>query len=331
MKTQSAKRKAKNKSVKLKILFTFITFGFCIVILHFSFYVFHLAQAYAEGASLGIYPPLITIEATPPARSKSPITIQNLSSQPVALTITLKPFEQAGNRDGAVSYSIIEVSSADSFFEKIKVYDGVNEAHNITLSPHQEKTLDLRVDVPIDEPASDYYFSVVFTTVSQPIQDINGSLIESGIATNVLLSIASPSGKEVKGVLEEFATQLFFEKGPVNFSIQVKNTGNNFIRPKGIIVIKNMFGQPVGKIDLSPVNILAHTSRTISAPNDIAWKENFLLGQYTASLTLELSEKGPVFTRETIFFGFPLRVFLGIMIAVIIFNWIRNKVSIRLE
>src|SRR3989344_4647692 len=54
----------------------------------------------------------------------------------------------------------------------------------------------------------------------------------------------SQEGLEIpKTTIEEFSSNIFFEKGPVPFTVRVRNTGAHFIKPKSEIAIKNMFGQ----------------------------------------------------------------------------------------
>ena len=76
---------------------------------------------------------------------------------------------------------------------------------------------------------------------------------------NVLLTVG-PKGK-TNGILEDFSSPLFVDSGPVAFNVAVKNTSNHFIQPRGEIIIKNMFGQAIGKVSLLQVNILADSTR----------------------------------------------------------------------
>ncbi|MBF8249986.1 MAG: hypothetical protein HW400_587 [Candidatus Levybacteria bacterium] len=208
---------------------------------------------------------------------------------------------------------------------------------NITLSPQQQKALSLSINIPPDTNISDHYFSVVFvSTNSSPVKS-NSSVNQLGIATNVLLSVGA--AETPKATLEEFSSNIFFEKGPVPFTVRIKNAGAHFVTPTGQITIKNMFGQNVGKLDLTSAHVLSDSIRAI--PNSIymqelrlkdnsdtktnnpydfkrpiaLWQESFLLGLYTATLNISMSAQGPTFTKSTHFFAFPL---LALIIIVII-------------
>src|SRR5438445_12293708 len=86
---------------------------------------------------------------------------------------------------------------------------------------------------------------------------------------NVLLSVGAKDQsleqtKQPKGSLEEFSAPLSMESGPLPFTIRVKNTGMHFMSVKGVILVKNMFGQTVGRIDIPPTNILANSDRFLA-------------------------------------------------------------------
>ena len=129
-------------------------------------------------------------------------------------------------------------------------------------------------------------------------------------------------------VLEEFSTGFFYESGPVPFTIRIKNKGTHFIKPKGEILIKNMFGQSIGKLNLVSVNILSNSTRAIS---NALWKEDFLLGFYTATLNISLSNDGPTFTKAIHFFSFPFQGLIVIVIVLISTIIIVNRVRTHMK
>ena len=294
-------------------------------------------QAQAQGVSLGVFPPILQIQATPPTDVRSKIMIQNLGSDPVDLKIGLKPFTASDKEDGQVTY-LSDFSYADPFiFNKMQILDGDTSIDSITLAPGQKKELTLQIVLPQNEILGDYYFSIIFMSANTPAADSNTSGATAGVATNVLLSVG-PKGP-TRGEIEEFSAPLFKTHGPVPFTVRVRNTSNHFITTKGNIVIKNMFGQTVGKVDLLPVNILSQTVRSIpdsmqspsanppaslksyfsnlKAPSAV-WPEKFLFGPYTATLTIALSDQGPLYRRTVNFYAFPTETLLGILAIILI-------------
>lgn len=313
-----------------------------------------LYKAEAAGVSLGISPPLLEIQANPPTTVKAAITIQNSGSEPVNLKIIVKPFTASEKENGELRYLTEkdEFPGADrEIFEKMEVLDGDESVEELSIGPEQERPLTLKITLPKNEPHSDYYFTLVFLVVPNAQENTNMTSATGGIGVNVLLSVG-PRGK-AKGYLTEFSTLPFIQHGPVPFTVKVKNTGKRLFTPTGEIYIKNMFGQTVGKVDLLPVHILGHTSRgipdslqnmeaTISgqmsttqyAKSDTPlafWPETFLFGPYTATLTLGLSEDGPIYTKSVYFFAFPLEFMAGTIVVLCLGIIIGIRVRKRMQ
>jgi hypothetical protein len=315
-----------NKSIRNYILVIFVA----LVVL-----VLFPIKAEASSVSLGIYPPIIQIDALPPASLSTDIQIQNQGEESQDLNILIKPFKPASSENGELSY----LFASDQFgtdplmAQRIKIMDGNEEINSIILAPKQEKKLKLNVDIPKGETPSDYYFSIIFTSKSQIDNTINVSQNTAGIATNVLLSIG-PKAK-AEGEITEFSVPFFLESGPVSFTVRVRNQSNFFITPRGSILIKNVFGQTIGRVDLLPVNILANSVRLIPGSDQFdtkelkidakswesqkaLWSEKLLIGPYTANIAIALTEDGPVLRKTIYFVGFPIQTTL-VSILVLIF------------
>lgn len=308
-----------NLKSKFKIIISSKTFYFLLVLLIFEFLFLNLDKAEASALSLSLDPPIIEIHALPPAAITSSLNIQNKGDMQATLLIQLKPFQAKGE---------------NSFLSKnVQILDNGVPVEAVTLAPSQQKTLALKITIPPDTNTSDYYFSVVFISQNPAeTEQANSnsvsavSLSQLGIASNVLVSVGAKENPNA--TIEEFSSDLFFQKGPVAFTVRVNNLGNQFIKPKGNIVIQNMFGQSIGKLDLASVNILSNSIRAI--PNTL-WKENFLLGFYTATLNLSLSNNGPTFTKSIRFFAFPLQGAIILVIILIILNTLRIKLKRHLK
>lgn len=327
-----------------------------IVLLMFSFFLILSPKALAQNLDLGIYPPVIEIQANPPTDFKVPVFIQNFTDQSQDLTLTLKLFKPSKDENGTLIFSDVNLNDyPDPFIlQRIQVFDETNKTNKFTISPKQRKDLVLQVQIPANEPKGEYYISMIFSTNPNASSSNNSTEVSASIVSNILLSVG-PLGN-TQGVLEEFSSPTFLFKGPVPFTIRLRNTSDHYINPKGNIIIENMFGQAIGKVDLLPVNILSNSVRRIpdslqsgtakqsdyqkiqaivdanSSPVAI-WPENFLVGPYTATLTIALSDNGPVFVRKTTFFAFPAEYILGILIiiGIVVFIAVRVRKKINLK
>jgi hypothetical protein len=365
MKSKYLKFKKLNHSLKISN-FKFQILGIWLLCISFTFFP---QQAKADGISLGVSPAILQIEAIPPADARAPFMVENLGDEPITLKIGYKLFRASEKNNGQIEFLQQKdpfPGKNPKIFDQIEVVDEDNfSIDSLSLGPKQKKNLILRVIAPKKEPFSDYYFSLIFLTEPQEKNEAEVSEAEedeltlipeeyekqssasedekekaslssarAGIALNVLLSIGPKN--DPKAYIEEFSTPWYKESGPVPFKVAIKNAGAHFIQPKGKIFIKNMFGQTIGKIDLAQDNILAGSTRELVNKDklnssDAIWPETFLLGLYTADLSLEISDQGPIYTRSVQFFALPLKLLLGSIIAIIIVIFayfrIKNKLS----
>lgn len=308
--------------------------------------------AYAEGASLQVSPTLLQIRANSPADVRAPFTIENKSSTSVKLKVGYKVINPDVSKDGTVTY----LTDGQSFvgldkkiFEKMEVIDSdENAVDTIELGPKQQKDLSLRVLLPENQPVSDYYFSLVFIDES-PLENnqIDSkankkdqksiSLIHGGIGLNVLLGIGPAENPQ--GTIEAFSTPWYRQTGPVPFTLQVKNTGQHFVTPRGVIFIKNIFGQTVGRVDIPQTPILAGTTRTLGIIDqktsnkikqpEVMWPERILLGLYTADVSIAMSQDGPIYHQTVRFAAFPIYFFVGLIVIILAFYFVYRKLRVK--
>lgn len=276
----------------------------------------------ASGYSLSIYPTIIKIKTNPPALVKTGIRIKNLSDNPVELGYVLKPFVAEDNNSGQVKYLLYPdyTSKNTNFLQRVRILEDGQTISKIILSPKQEKNLTISIDLPQEEEQADHYFSIVFLTQNQDRLDSSYSHIVQGIGTNILVSI-NPQGYRAKIV--DFSTSPFVSGGPVKFSVEVENMGRNFININGYIIIDNIFGQTVGKIELKPANILGKSTLAI-LKDDVVWQERFLLGIYTAKLYLDYDDSTNLY-GEVSFTAIPVKILTILTIAGFIIIFIKNR------
>ncbi len=342
-------------STKRKIFFFFI---FVLCTLFTRIYTPHVK---ASGFDLSVTPSIFEIELTPPAQAtaKQTLSLENNSNDVLPLRILYQPFKPHGD-NGQIEYlSDGQIGGNDpKIFAKVQLLQNNQPVNAITLPPKTKRTFDLAVSVPKDEPPGDYYFSLIFASdTGDTTQDQSSiSHATAGIAVNVLLSIGPKSA--TTGFVQEFSTPFLQNQGPVPFVVKIKNTSTHFIYPKAQIVITNMFGQSIGKVDLLPVNILANSSRDLPSKEQFVfaananttnsqqvaqiqqtaqlgqkalaiWPEQFLLGPYTATLTVALSDQGPLYKQSIHFLALPVYLIAGLLICLLLITLIAKRLRIR--
>ncbi len=307
--------------------------------------------SFAQNVSIGVYPPIMQMDTTPPADAKADFFLTNPSDQSLELSISYKPFKPKGTKNGEIELSDDLSSFPDPLFvNRIKILEEEEPVKSVTLSPKQNKKLTLEVQLPPNEQKGDYYFTILFS--ARPTTNIkaNSSLLYPTIGMNVLLTVG-PKGK-TEGYISRFSVPFFVDSGPVIFNVEVANRSNHFIQPTSEIVVKNLVTGKKDIVSLIPVNILANTVRAIpdslqaeansSEYEKIAeviqrqdspvavYPKKFLLGFYNATLNVSLEENGTRFTKSVTFFAFPISFLLGIvlLLGIVIFIVLRVKKKI---
>lgn len=322
-----------NNELRIKQIWKDLLVVFSFLLLS-AYSLLHTASASASELSLGVYPPIIQVDATPPTAIKHPVKIKNGSNNPVTLSITLRPFK---SKDSLGHVDFLEekdlILRDKDIFQKIQILDGDSPVSEVTLDPQEEKTLTLKIGLPKDEPPDDYYFSIVFLSKNSG-SSTNGPAIAGGIASNVLLSIGPKD--PARGFIEKFSAPLYVTNGPLPFSVAVHNLSPYYISPQGQILIHNLYGQLIGKVELLQENILSNSSRTLidksqSMPEKAVWDEQFLFGPYKATLTISLSPQGPLYHQTIYFFALPIQYLIGILLMFSIGIFLITRVRKRME
>ncbi len=323
----------KNQNPITKLLIS----TFWIVVFNFAFLAFSLETARAESSNIRLSPTLIKITAEPPFEKELPILIENLGDDTVNLNIEIKPFEAGREEKGDIKYLIEDPNP--SFKRNIRLLDADFVANKITLSPKENKTLNLKIVVPDNQESIDYYFSIILLSQNDPVFEpvdedelkTAYSINQIGLATNVLLSVGPFTTPSVE--IEEFKTTNNFESGPIPFTLRVTNRGINMIYPKGFIFVKNMFGQTIAKIPVRPENILADSTRRLTdqpQTDSILWNERILFGIYTAEVRLDITETQTI-SALTKFSVMPVKptgiALLSLIVVIFIYKRVRKKME----
>ena len=313
-------------------------------------------SAYAQELSVGVYPPVTKIDALPPVSLHIPLKVQNFGSEQTDVELSLKAFKASSSEDGQVTYlkDPLFPSGNILLFKKITLSESDKTVSKISLLPKEEKEISVDIPVGKNEVPGDYYFSVIFTSslTTSPATDqqSQSTTTQAGIASHILLSIG-PKGP-ASGKIVQFSSPFFQSEGPVPFTLRLNNTSKNAIAPSGNIKITNMFGQVVGQVELLPVDILSGTTRIIpdraqitsegvtnedtynkflsTGPKAI-WPEKFLLGFYTANVTLKLTDDGPLLRGSTFFVAIPIQAIIGLTLAMVLTITILRRVRHRLK
>jgi hypothetical protein len=220
---------------------------------------------------LTVIPPKFELFANPGDTVTEKVRLRNESDFPVTYNVITEDFTSSGE-EGAVALE--DQTSTNTNYVLANWI--TPELKDISLQPKEESTFNFKIDVPKDAEPGGHYASILFSSggETQP----GAASVTSRIGSLILLRI-SGNVKETAAI-ETFEAPNYSQKGPVVFTLRMKNDGNVHIRPKGTIIITNLLNQKVAEIPLAGANVLPGAVRKM----DTSWDQTNPLGVFTATL-----------------------------------------------
>src|SRR5258708_857992 len=234
----------------------------------FLFFVLSIHGAYVLATTpldLTISPITISIETDPGASVSSEMKIHNNGSEPEQLKLSLGTFkaDSTGERP-----ELMDFKPEDEFSHWIHLGQDM-----ITVNPGEWKTVPFTF-LPSQTAAFSYFYTIIVSRQSEVAPNGNGSVVVSGSpAVLVLATVRSPSAKRELQFSSLSTNSLFSEFLPVEFTVNMKNTGNVHIVPTGDIFIDGMGKKGIAIIPINAggSSILPGTSRAYRS----SWDDGF--------------------------------------------------------
>jgi hypothetical protein len=277
------------------------------------------AQESNDVITLSVSPQLLELTANPGERLTNTFRLTNASAEDLFIKTTPKNFTPLGE-EGAVD--LTEDRTNFSLAEWINV-----EPETVLLQSNKTQDFVVTIDVPSNVEPGSHFGSVVFQTIP-PEDDSAAALVSQEIAPVILVKVAGDI-KETAEIVEFKSNNTFYSnESAVTLISRITNTGTAHFKPTGQIVIKNMFGSVVAKLELDKRNVLPESIRQFTNEWQI---EGFKLGRFTAELTLVTGEDNAIQTASTSFTVFPYQTIVPIVILLSILGFLLFKGRKRLS
>ncbi len=198
--------------------------------------------------------------------------------------------------------------------------DFISVSHQTFFLEHgQRARVPVTITLPPDVEPGGRYGSLLVSVTSRPSQQVaagtrSGSAIVSRIGA--LFFVTTPGDIVRDSSLTSFSTrnrQRFFTAGPVTFDITQENFGSVHTNPYGRMVITNILGEEVGRVNLDPWYVMPQAIRT----RELTWDREFLFGRYTATAQINRGYDDIVDEKAFVFYVVPWR--LGVIVFGILF------------
>lgn len=270
-----------------------------------------------SGQALEIGPPVISLSGDPGQTVSTLISLRDVSPSALIVTSELNDFE-ANGEDGTPRVLLDGETTPYSFKEWVR------PVPTLTLQPREIVSQEIIIDIPANAAPGGYYGIIRFTGTPPELEG-TGVALNASLGSLIFLKVNGQAKESLSiedlTVTSGGVTGSILEGTPITVSSRVKNTGNTFERPVGLITIKDLFGNIVATL---PVNqeqriILSDSTRKFDQELDeTVIGDRYLFGGYTAEIAIDYGSDGKQEKKSITFWIIPYRMIAGIIIGLII-------------
>jgi hypothetical protein len=267
-----------------------------------------------SGQGLEISPPVIELSAKPGETVTATIRVRNVAAGTLIAKGKADDFGAGDGEDGKPKL-LLEETGATRF--SLKYW--IPSVPDLRLAPQELKTATVQINVPQNaEPGG--HFGVIRFTAVPPDLEGTGVALSASIGTLVLLRVAGDITEKVS--LASFSAGQkdkpgsFFEHGPLDFTVRVKNEGSVHERVQGSIDVTNGFGKKIASVAVNDKggNVLPDSTRKFE--QELSNKS--LFGHYTAQLHLSYLNGTKKLDSKLSFWVIPWKLILLVLIGLVV-------------
>jgi len=272
------------------------------------------AKAADNSQGFTISPPIFELKANPGDRLDETVSVYNSNNSDLSIATTVENLKPMGEQ-GQVQV----IGDSDEGLPTLKDWIKIPTA-NFTVAKGATKNVTFSINVPGNADPGGHFATVLFGTTSSNL-DNSGSLVSQKIGTLVLLTVAGTAKESATITQFSTARKIFWRNQTIDFNLKISNDGNVYIRPKGFLVITNIFGQKVAQIETDGRNILPTAIRDIP----LNYSSKHFFGPYTATLTLVYGSTNQNISTSYGFWVIPWIQVLVALAIIILFVLLRRR------
>ena len=254
-----------------------------------------------------ISPVTFELTANPGDTISNIIKVSNPTDSVLSIKMEAEDFRAVGEEGKVVTTSEADEDTTYSIRKWIKIVPS-----EFTLKTNEQKIIDFIIEIPENAEPGGKYGSVL-AGVSGSLSDGGmGAAVSTKTGALVLLMVSGDLSEELR--VSDFSAPSFSEHGPVPFEIKFENTGTVHVRPRGFVVVTDLFGKKVTEIEFSQKNVLPGAIRK----NDAMWDTKWLFGKYTATVVGNYGTGNiPFEPRVITFWVLPWKIMLGVSLILL--------------
>ncbi len=190
-----------------------------------------------------------------------------------------------------------------------------------SLSPHSSQTVEFTVKIPAGGEPGGHYASVLATVSGEAPG--GGVGINQKVGALLLLSVAGEISENL-GLVDFNPDSDLTEYGPEKLIARFKNDGTVHLKPRGFVIIKNVLGKEVVKMELPQLNVLPQSARTVDIPLKLASQ----FGRYEATLAAIYGATNEPLSAITVYWVIPyklLAVYGVVLLTLLVLAYMGRK------
>lgn len=251
------------------------------------------------GQGVEISPALVELNAERGNTYDITVKVTNVTTADLDYVVSVEDFNA---KDETGSPQVILGSSLPP---TVSIRSWVSSIDNFSLKTQEKNTIKFKLTVPADAEPGGHYGVLRFSGTDPQVSG-SGVGLSASAGTLLLVRVAGDINESAE--VASFFTASggsqtgFFERAPITFVARIKNTGNIHIKPTGSIEIRNVFGGVVASVQMNETrgNVLPESIRRLEATYD-----SFMIGYFSATVTLGYGQNGQALVATTGFWVIP--------------------------
>ncbi len=264
------------------------------------------AQQSPTGSGLSISPTLFELSINPGQSSTISINLKNITLNKINAKALINDFESDNSTGNP------KLISDPNQISPHTIRRFILGLQDVPLDVGQQKTINLPVQVSKDATPGAYYGVIRYKAIPVgPNAPKPGEVaLSASVGTIVLITVPGNVRDQVQlGGLHVYRGgydgTIFFRK-PSQIGVEVRNLGNGFVKPFGVVEVKDMRGKVVYSYQINSItpkaNVLPSSNRIFKD----ALKNITSPGRYTVSASVSYGSSSQILTVKKSFWYIPL-------------------------
>ncbi len=264
-----------------------------------------------EVQGLAIDPFLIETEVVPGQAKYYEISVTNTTNAPVSFEVSINDFVTDG-RSGQPLFLPPSEKSDPKY--SLSQWINITQQPQFTIGPQEQTKINFSITPPVDAELGTHYGGLLFGRPKEPLNE-QGTVVQNKAGTIILAKLGKA---QEQGIISRFFSQQnWYQTGPYDMVLGFHNYGNVHSKPKGSIVVRNIYGQQVADVQVNrdALIVLPETERDF----EVSWNPSWAFGRYTAEAIMFYGNPKLEVRAQTVFWVLPVfPILAGLCILIVL-------------